>query len=196
MNTGWSAAILPGMEQAALYSSMNISFPYNVPANSSAAATVVGSYLCPSEPRETSLGRASGDAFPSADADYGGMFGPRNLAFRGDTNNPYRGPLIFNQCISAARITDGLSQTIHAGEAPEAINALWASGHNLFDQSAPINARPPAEHGEELTSQHPGGANTVFCDGSVRFLKESTNVVVLSALCTRAQGEVVDASSY
>jgi prepilin-type N-terminal cleavage/methylation domain-containing protein/prepilin-type processing-associated H-X9-DG protein len=196
MNTGWSAAILPGIEQTVLYDSLNMNFPYNKAVNSTAVHTVVNSYLCPSEPRNSSWNQASGDTFESADADYGGMYGPRGLAFKSDVNSPPRGPMIFNQNISLARITDGASQTILVGEDPEAINALWASGHNIFDQSAPINARPPTEFGEELTSQHPDGVNALFGDGSVHFLKNSTNVVVLSALCTRALGEVIDSSSY
>ena len=47
-----------------------------------------------------------------------------------------------------------------------------------------------------LTSRHPGGANTVFCDGSVHFLKDSVNMNTLWALGSRDQGEVIDASSY
>jgi prepilin-type processing-associated H-X9-DG protein len=103
--------------------------------------------------------------------------------------------MIFNQTVSLAQITDGSSLTIQVGEAPEAINAMWISGHNVFDQSAPINARPPTEFGEELTSQHPGGVNTLFADGSVHFLKIQTSVISLSALCTRAVGEVVSSDS-
>ena len=196
MNMGWSAAILPWIEQAGLYASLNVNFPYNDPSNSTADYTVLSVYLCPSEPRKSFWNTAPGDTFPSADADYGGMYGPRGLAFPTDTNNPPRGPMIFNQTISLAQIIDGGSLTILVGEAPEAINAIWASGHNIFDQSAPINARPPTEYGEELTSQHPGGVNVLLGDGSVRFLKNTTNVVPLSALCTRASGEVIDASSY
>jgi prepilin-type processing-associated H-X9-DG protein len=45
-------------------------------------------------------------------------------------------------------------------------------------------------------SYHPGGANFALADGSVRFLKETTNPRVLSALGTRAGGEVVSASDY
>ena len=124
------------------------------------------------------------------------MYGPRGLSSPTFTNNPPYGPMIFNQAISLAQITDGASQTIQIGEGPEAINAMWISGHNIFDQSAPINARPPTEYGEELTSQHPGGVNTLFGDGSVHFLKNQTNPVPLAALCTRALGEVLSSDSY
>jgi prepilin-type N-terminal cleavage/methylation domain-containing protein/prepilin-type processing-associated H-X9-DG protein len=196
MNVGWSAVVLPWLEQRALYDGLNLSFPYGNPVNSSLGHTVLTVYLCPSEPRKTFWNRDSADVFDYADGDYGGMFGPRGLASPSDANNPPRGPMIFNQAFSLAQILDGASQTILVGEDPEAIHALWISGHNIFDQSAPINARPPFEFGEELTSHHPGGANALFGDGSVRFLKNSTNSVVLSALCTRALGEIVDASSY
>jgi prepilin-type N-terminal cleavage/methylation domain-containing protein/prepilin-type processing-associated H-X9-DG protein len=198
MNTGWSASVLPYLEQNAVYGGLNFSYPYNVAVNSTAAYTVLQVYLCPSEPRKTYWNQAPGppaDPFPSADADYGGMYGPRALG-SGFTNNPPAGAMIFSQCIGLAQIVDGASQTIQIGEDPEAINAMWVSGHNIFDQSAPINARPPTEFGEELTSQHPGGVNTLFADGSVHFLKNTTNVVPLATLCTRAMGEVLSSDSY
>jgi prepilin-type N-terminal cleavage/methylation domain-containing protein/prepilin-type processing-associated H-X9-DG protein len=198
MNMGLSAVVLPWLEQTVVYSGLNLSFPYNAGVNSTAAYTVLEIYICPSEPRKTLWNQSPGpppDPYPSADADYGGMYGPRGLV-PGFTDNPPAGPMIFNQCISLAQITDGASQTILVGEDPEAINAMWISGHNIFDQSAPINARPPSEYGEELTSQHPGGVNTLFADGSVHFLKNTTNLVPLSALCTRALGEVLSSDSY
>jgi prepilin-type N-terminal cleavage/methylation domain-containing protein/prepilin-type processing-associated H-X9-DG protein len=47
-----------------------------------------------------------------------------------------------------------------------------------------------------LSSNHPGGANILMCDGSVRFLKDSTNISTVWALGSRSQGEVIDASAY
>jgi prepilin-type processing-associated H-X9-DG protein len=47
-----------------------------------------------------------------------------------------------------------------------------------------------------LSSFHPGGANVLMCDGSVRFLKSSTNLQTIWALGSRAQGEVISSDSY
>jgi prepilin-type N-terminal cleavage/methylation domain-containing protein/prepilin-type processing-associated H-X9-DG protein len=47
-----------------------------------------------------------------------------------------------------------------------------------------------------FSSYHPGGANALMADGSVRFLKDSTNLLTIWSLGSRAQGEVVDAGSY
>ena len=196
MNIGWSAAVLPGLEQSAVHDGLNFGFSYNARANSTTVYTVLNVYLCPSEPRKTLWNQQTTDLFPSADADYGGMYGPRALIVPPIVNNPPRGAMIFNQCLGLVDITDGTSQTIHIGEDPEAINAMWASGHNVFDQCCPINARPVYEYGEELTSQHPGGVNVLFADGSVHFLKQSMNPSALAALCTRAGAEVLGADSY
>jgi prepilin-type processing-associated H-X9-DG protein len=45
-------------------------------------------------------------------------------------------------------------------------------------------------------SNHPGGVNMLFLDGSVKFLKNSVNPGTYGALGTMAGGEVLDASSY
>jgi prepilin-type N-terminal cleavage/methylation domain-containing protein/prepilin-type processing-associated H-X9-DG protein len=47
-----------------------------------------------------------------------------------------------------------------------------------------------------LTSFHSGGANVCFADGSVRFIKASTNWQTLWAIGSRSQGETVSSDSY
>jgi prepilin-type N-terminal cleavage/methylation domain-containing protein/prepilin-type processing-associated H-X9-DG protein len=41
-----------------------------------------------------------------------------------------------------------------------------------------------------FSSNHPGGANFLFTDGSVRFVRESLPLITLQALCTIAGGEI------
>ncbi|MFO0934967.1 MAG: DUF1559 domain-containing protein [Gemmataceae bacterium] len=42
-----------------------------------------------------------------------------------------------------------------------------------------------------MSSAHTGGANIAFCDGSVRFVRDATDMTVLWAMATRAGGEVI-----
>ena len=49
---------------------------------------------------------------------------------------------------------------------------------------------------DDYWSLHPGGCNFLFCDGSVRFVKETVNPQVFSFLSTRAGGEVVSADQF
>ncbi len=46
------------------------------------------------------------------------------------------------------------------------------------------------------TSNHPGGVNTLFCDGSVKFIKNTVAPQVWWGLGTRAGGEVISSDSY
>ncbi|MEO6810255.1 MAG: DUF1559 domain-containing protein [Isosphaeraceae bacterium] len=49
---------------------------------------------------------------------------------------------------------------------------------------------------DDFWSLHPGGCNFLFCDGSIRFLKESVNPQIFSGLSTRAGGEVIGADQF
>jgi prepilin-type processing-associated H-X9-DG protein len=58
-------------------------------------------------------------------------------------------------------------------------NPINFAGQNFF-----LNETP-------FTSSHPGGVNMSFCDGSVRFMPQTTDLKILQMLATRAGGEVV-----
>jgi prepilin-type N-terminal cleavage/methylation domain-containing protein/prepilin-type processing-associated H-X9-DG protein len=80
----------------------------------------------------------------------------------------------------------------------------WAEPDNAFNVDQLINNNPTPIGGpttcrwtilncgpnEETFSFHPGGANVVQCDGSVRFLKDSLDGIAFRAMMTVDGGEV------
>jgi prepilin-type processing-associated H-X9-DG protein len=54
----------------------------------------------------------------------------------------------------------------------------------------------PMAHVEDYWSQHPGGVNFLFADGSVRFIKNTIAPLVYQALATRAGSEVISSDQY
>lgn len=64
----------------------------------------------------------------------------------------------------------------------------------LEDGNRTINN--PLAHVEDYWSLHPGGANMLFADGSVHFLKSSISPIPWRAMATRNFGEVISSDSY
>ena len=51
-------------------------------------------------------------------------------------------------------------------------------------------------HGDQYWSFHPGGANFLFTDGSVRFIKEQVGFSIFQSLATRQSGEVLSSDQF
>lgn len=96
--------------------------------------------------------------------------------------------------VEMASISDGTSHTILVSEGAgqmEINNGYWACGLNCFTHDERgVNA--PDHPSDEIVSDHPGGANAAFCDGSVRFLGQDIEAPVIAALCTRNGYETYD----
>jgi prepilin-type N-terminal cleavage/methylation domain-containing protein/prepilin-type processing-associated H-X9-DG protein len=91
--------------------------------------------------------------------------------------------------------------------------ALGERGFTLFNTIVPPNSQqypwhscrfdrtclPCAMEGSSFinaNSNHPGGANFAFSDGSVKFIKDSVDMMTYWALGTRNGGEVISSGSY
>ena len=89
-----------------------------------------------------------------------------------------------------------------------------APGHSMYNHRRPPNdwgfdCRGGLPHSDKSAadwvnlslnvtsrSNHSGGANSLFCDGHVQFLKNSVSVAVWQALGSRNGGEVLSADAY
>ena len=121
------------------------------------------------------------------------------------------------QTVRLSGVTDGTSNTICAGEslpAQRADNNLWEWNSGANGTTIPINypsgqsctgtngwgssnfASRCAYANVGFKSKHPGGANFLFVDGSVHFLKQTINMFTYCALGSRAAGEIISADSY
>ena len=115
----------------------------------------------------------------------------------------YGGILFHNSSVKIADIHDGTSNTVIVGECifDELTNkraAIWAGmsglrGGSIWisdvmwwidDEAATINGPAP----QAFSSQHPGGAQFAFCDGSSRMFPESGDITILRYLAGRADG--------
>jgi prepilin-type N-terminal cleavage/methylation domain-containing protein/prepilin-type processing-associated H-X9-DG protein len=118
-----------------------------------------------------------------------------------NTSQPYYvACLAFTNVTTPSSLWPGLQAV-----APDAAGSLWFSGYQTFtryNHVMPPNANSCGYGnyggGGAFTagSRHSGGVNSLFADGSVRFIKSSISAPTWWALGTRAGGEVVSSDSY
>src|SRR6516165_6722653 len=214
---GWGPYLLRFIEQSALADLNRWDLFHYEPGNQPVASVQLPIMQCPSaESNRFSIhGQYSGrkgactDYAPTLNVD-------PVLAEMGliDRVGDYRGVLALNYMTRQADITDGTSHTIlltedagrprqwRAGSAgpDNAVSGCpWVGGGNAItvqgsstdgaSRFGPCALNCTNNH--EVYSFHPSGANAVFADGSVRFLKAGITVRVMAALVTRAGGEVI-----
>jgi prepilin-type N-terminal cleavage/methylation domain-containing protein/prepilin-type processing-associated H-X9-DG protein len=216
---GWAVFILPYIEQGPLYDSYHWDQSIGLPVNATVVACALNTFICPSTPERNRFDTTHGQ-FPM----YGtrgacGDYAPTWSVAPALGGNDLRGVLVPMEMTALKDIIDGSSSTIMLTE-DAGRPRLWHGGHAGPDQvvaggpwagfntgitltgSQPGGTSKPGPcalnctNDHEFYSFHPGGANALFADGHVRFLKTGTNVGVLAALVTRAGTEIVSTTNY
>jgi prepilin-type N-terminal cleavage/methylation domain-containing protein/prepilin-type processing-associated H-X9-DG protein len=122
----------------------------------------------------------------------------------GNVMNYWNGPLNPTPWPGDGRVTAGAFTFVKLnappstgiGASPQAQTALGSCGP--LNSQAYYAATPTCYNLGQwgFRSNHPGGANFLFCDGSVKFLKSTVNQLVLMGLGSRNLGEVISSDQY
>ena len=160
----WRALLLGFLDSRAFFPKYRHDAPWDSTANLPFTTQSLPYHHCPSDP----------SAAPS-ETNYTLIVGPGMFA---DGSSP----------IQFEDIKDGVSNTIMFVETVD-LKIPWAAPRDLEADKITFEINPAKTPG--ISSNHPGGANCAFVDGSVRFLSNSTPPQQVRAMCTRAGGETV-----
>ena len=211
---GWSARILPYMEQTAAYREyLRFELPITDPANDEARVLPVKVYRCPSDTgNPTFTLDGGGPIVPSgatytpvelATNNYVGVFGTVDIHIVcPGTKCEGSGTFFLNRGVPFREITDGLSSTFVVGErcsklAPSTWVGVVTGGQHAPARVVGVGTYPP--NSEELpvhyfhnfSSYHTAGTHFLLGDGSVRMITQNIDLTMFQALCTRKGNEVV-----
>lgn len=195
---GWSAMILPFMEQSTISDQIEYGQPMGAPVNIALVRTSIPSFLCPSASDVPDNGCPSegGGEFQitnpgMAPANYVGNGGAFQNSFTA-LDNPKRMNGVFNRRVALKMkdIPDGTSNTALMGEMIH-YNFMWdprmygntrgnGTGHGTLAclrigqrRINPPDTASTVVKREAMGSDHPAGANFAFCDGSVHFISDT-----------------------
>lgn len=182
----WLYAILPYVEQGAIFREQQWTAPVSL-------------YVCPNRRPARAHEAVARDAYGAYDSG-GWAWGKSDYAANALVIPGL--PQVRPRCLRIASITDGTSGTLLAGE--KAIDltvhtpTTWYYDEPFFLGGSGSTARrgvvilPDAvgnSFKDNWGAAHPGGAQFLFADGSVRPLTHGTSWQLLSALLTPAGGE-------
>ena len=217
----WGAAMLPQLEQGALFRDINFDLPMWNDANRQPREVALPVFLCPSDTysagnfvvRDDSVVPIERYACSSYAANWGPSTSTVNLD---DTPLQSEGVFFRNSRTGPRDVLDGLSNTLAFGErhnGPIAGNTT-AGGHSFFENawSAAVREitdynddhghmvlfetqfRPNQAGGDDkgLAAPHEGLCQFTLCDGSVRAITEHIDAELYDALATRYGREVIE----
>jgi prepilin-type N-terminal cleavage/methylation domain-containing protein/prepilin-type processing-associated H-X9-DG protein len=221
----WGAMLLNELEQRALYQGINFSLQITDTSSVTVRTTNLSVFLCPSNVGNGPLLATSATGVPlSTDLSVGQYVASAGQLEPGDFPATNNGVFYRNSRNGTRDITDGTSVTLMVGERSRNVaDATWVGAVPIWrlctnprwqvQECGPPSTMVLAHTGSASTgsiyvpnskssmvddywSLHPGGCNFLFCDGSVRFIKESVDPAIFSFLSTRAGGEVVSADQF
>jgi len=158
----WRVAILPYIEQQALYEQFHLDEPWDSDHNKKLITKMPELFVDPSSMLAPEQGKSTFAAVAGADKFMDGS--AKGRSFR--------------------TFTDGTSNSIAIVEVSDDAAPIWTKP----DDWSPAAGNPL----QGLGGRHPGGFNAAFCDGSVQFIADAIDQKVWNALLTINGGEVIN----
>jgi prepilin-type N-terminal cleavage/methylation domain-containing protein/prepilin-type processing-associated H-X9-DG protein len=131
----WLALLLPYVEQDSLYKALRLDLPCYHPANVAAVRTTVKGFLCPSDGGGQNPGAGGPVSLPDINGKTLAVFGRSNYVHNVGSSTLWcswpvtlqpNGVLYRNSTTRIADVTDGLSNTVFAGERSSNLaDAVW-----------------------------------------------------------------------
>ena len=165
----WRVLILPYMEQRAVFDRCRFDEPWDGPYNAKIN-------LCPHEFQCPCDIERRKDEPPELATSYVAVVGP-NTAWPGEKS------------LRLDDFTDGTANTILLVEVADS-GIHWLEPRDLHVRQMAPGVNPKS--GQGISSVHRGGANVVFADGSVHFIRDDITPELLRALLTPAGGEKIE----
>ncbi len=215
----WIPKILGHCDQDPVHSQLNFKINGDLAPNYALLSKPFPLFLCPANPfalvmREEETHPSPSFVLSQADyaanaGDYKNATGVGALPDYGNlnyTSGEVRGVMgRWGWAAKIVQITDGTSNTFAVGECVGAFcitqnlaSQSWGTtAHpiNYMNESLaanlPTQGNPRWDESIGFRSFHPGGTNFLFCDGTVRFVDQSIDMVTYRALASRANNESV-----
>ncbi len=221
---GWGIMILGQLDLAPLFHATNFNMAIGSSTSQTVRSTTLSVFLCPSSPNDGPVKFFYAPDGGPNDLAAGQYVASGGRLLMSVPITGADGLFERNQVVGISGVTDGTSMTFMVGERSRnladaswvgvipgnqlAANPGWPAkeyvvGNTLvlgftgeWDDLTWVSPNDPRAHLANYWALHPGGCNFVFCDGSVRFLKESMDAHVFGYVSTRSSGEIVVAGQF
>ena len=223
---GWVPQILPQLDEGNIYRHIDFTRSAHAPANAAPAAVEIAVLLCPSDGTTTGdpaptnyAGNHHHAAAPIAADNTGLLFLNSAVRYRDITDGAHH-TILIGERLRGSRgdlgwISGTRSSLRNGGYPPNAaLTARYTATGRFAGSGEDADDRPeigePSDPGDGADdepadaallvggfgSNHAGGFQCVLADGGVKFVSENISPGILSHLCHRADGAMLDAGSY
>jgi prepilin-type processing-associated H-X9-DG protein len=172
----WVVEIWPFVEAGPLYNKIDHKKAWDAEENRFAALTTLRSLHCPAYPERPPV-------TPFFSMHYLGIAGVGVDAIQLPREDSRAGFLGYDRTFNLKDVADRTSSILMLAETSQASGA-WSAAGPPTTRGLILNGPPYLGAGGQFGGNHPRGVNTVFADGSVRFVEQTIDPAAWEAMAT------------